>query len=136
MDLVDSLTTVTQNLGWSSQKMIKSYNLYYINNIWYKLYGKTFYFFFWKSFKEQIADMYEKVTEVLKRQYTYFENVNLFYNGNWLSILSTVQRRADTRIRYLSMSEVCGHDRVRTRVHVCSSLLLSIDHRPNDTAHV
>ena len=46
--------------------------------------------FFWKSFKEQIADMYEKVTEVLKRQYTYFENVNLFYNGNWLSIRSIV----------------------------------------------
>jgi len=53
MDLVDSLTTVTQNL-------------------------------------EQIADMYEKVTEVLKRQYKYFENVNLFYNGNWLSIRSIV----------------------------------------------
>ena len=32
--------------------------------------------------KEQIAEMYEKVTEVLKRQYTYFETVNLFYNGN------------------------------------------------------
>ena len=30
--------------------------------------------------------MYEKVTEVLKRQYTYFENVNLFYNGNWIAI--------------------------------------------------
>ena len=60
--------------------------------------------FFWKPFKEQIADMYEKVTEVLKRQYTYFENVNLFYNGNWLSILSTAQRRADTRVRYLFMS--------------------------------
>ena len=28
--------------------------------------------------------MYEKVTEVLKRQYTYFDAVNLFYNGNWL----------------------------------------------------
>lgn len=74
--------------------------------------------FFWKPFKEQIADMYEKVTEVLKRQYTYFENVNLFYNGNWLSILSTAQRRADTRVRYLFMSEVCGHVRIRTRVHL------------------
>jgi len=30
---------------------------------------------------EQIAEMYEKVTEVLMRQYKYFENVNLFYNG-------------------------------------------------------
>jgi len=31
---------------------------------------------------EKIADLYEKATEVLKRQYAYFKNVNLFYNGN------------------------------------------------------
>ena len=37
--------------------------------------------YFWKPNTEQIAEMYEKVTEVLMRQYKYFENVNLFYNG-------------------------------------------------------
>jgi len=31
---------------------------------------------------EEIAEMYEKIADVMKRQYTYFENVNLFYNGN------------------------------------------------------